>query len=90
MQQGRRKDRPGRWEAFAAAVCFFGGILAALVGSLLTAATWALGADLHPGLRAVGTILLVITIPLLIFAGYCLDWMERKVKSHSTKKFEGK
>jgi hypothetical protein len=66
------------WESVTAVLSFFGGILAGIFGSLLTASTWILGVDLHPGLRAGGTLLLVITIPLLIFAGYCLDWMERK------------
>lgn len=79
-----RKIRAWGWEAIAAILSFFGGILAALFGSLLTASTWVLGIELHPWLRASGTGLLVLTIPLLIFAGYCLDWMERKPKN-STK-----
>lgn len=68
-------------------LCFFGGILSALLGSVLTASTWIVGAELHPLLRGLGTALLVFTIPLLILAGYCLDWMEQKVKTHSKRKF---
>jgi hypothetical protein len=65
------------WEAVCAVCCFGAGIGAALVGSVLTAATWILGAPLHPWLRAIGTALLIATIPLLILAGYCMDWAER-------------
>ena len=65
---------------FCASCCFAGGIGAALVGSSLTATTWIIGAQAHPWLRGGGTALLIVTIPLLIFSGYCLDWMERKPK----------
>ena len=66
------------WEATGAVCCFVGGFGAALLGSVLTAMTWILGAQLHPWLRGWGTGLLIITIPLLIFSGYCMDWMERE------------
>ncbi|MGI8733024.1 MAG: hypothetical protein ACR2LM_06960 [Pyrinomonadaceae bacterium] len=63
------------WEAIGALCCFSGGIVAAIVGSTLTVLTWIIG--VHPWVRSVGTVLLVLTIPLLIFSGYCLDWMEQ-------------
>lgn len=72
------------WQAVGAVCCFGGGILAALIGSILTASTWILGIGLHPWLRGAGTALLIVTIPLLIFSGYCLDWMERKPKNQPT------
>ena len=62
-------------------------MVAALIGSVLTAITWFLGAAVHPWLHGAGTALLIATIPLLIFSGYCLDWSERKEASlepHST------
>lgn len=62
-------------------------MLAAFIGSVLTAITWFVGGALHPWLRGTGTALLIATIPLLIFSGYCLDWSERKEASlnlHST------
>jgi hypothetical protein len=62
-------------------------MLAALIGCVLTAITWFLGGALHPWLRGTGTTLLIATIPLLIFSGYCLDWSERKeasLKPHHT------
>lgn len=56
-------------------------MLGALVGSVLTAITWFVGSAVHPWLRGTGTALLIATIPLLIFSGYCLDWSERKEAS---------
>jgi hypothetical protein len=77
----RREIKPNLvpLEAAGAALCFVGGILAGLLGTLLSASAWILG-EHHPFLHALGTVLLVITIPLLIFAGYCMDWMERDTK----------
>src|SRR6266516_8068829 len=77
MSEGRTKHSVWTWEATGAVFSFVGGILAALFGGLLTASTWILGAEVHPWLRALGTALMISTIPLLIFAGCCLDWMER-------------
>ena len=61
-------------------------MLAALIGSVLTAITWFIGAGLHPWLRGTGTALLIATIPLLIFSGYCLDWAERDKNKASTQR----
>src|SRR6266550_7572960 len=77
MDKQRTKHAVWSWEATGALSCFVGGIGAALLGSVLTAMTWVFGAQLHPWLRGSGTALLIITIPLLIFSGYCMDWMER-------------
>src|SRR5262249_40308272 len=55
-----------------------GGILAGLLGSLLTAVCWFvkdIGA--HHALSIMGTTLLFMTIPLIIFGAYCMDWMEK-------------
>ncbi len=78
MNKQRTKHAVWSWEATGAICCFAGGIGAALLGSVLTASTWILGAELHPLLRGAGTGLLILTIPLLILAGYCMDWMERE------------
>lgn len=54
-----------------------GGIIAALFGSVLTAASWFTapeGVGLY--LKTIGTALLLSTIPLLIFGAFCLDWEE--------------
>ena len=79
--KGRIKRSLVTLEATAAVFCFGGGIFAGIVGSLLTASTWILDAEQHPWVRGVGTALLIATIPLLILAGYCLDWMEQGRKN---------
>jgi hypothetical protein len=81
----RERTNSGAWcWEITAACCFGGGIGAALIGSVFTAMTWFLGAALHPWLRGTGTALLIATIPLLIFSGYCLDWGEKR--KHSFKR----
>ena len=74
------EKRVRKWEATAGACCFIGGILAALMGSLLTAGEWIVGAPLHRWIHIAGTTLFIITIPLILFAGFCLDWAEREPK----------
>ena len=85
MDKQRTKHVVWSWEAAGAVCCFTGGIGAALVGSVLTAASWILGAQLHPWLHGLGAVLLIVTIPLLIFAGYCLDWEERGSQGASAR-----
>jgi hypothetical protein len=63
-----------------------GGVLAALMGSLLTAICWFvtdIGA--HHILSEMGTALLFVTIPLIIFGGYCMDWMEKSKPQQYSK-----
>ena len=63
--------------AAAAADSSAAGCWAEVIGSIFTAITWVLGAAAHPWVRGLGTAFLIVTIPLLILAGYCMDWMER-------------
>jgi hypothetical protein len=78
MNRQRTKNAVWSWEVTGAICCFVGGMSAALLGSALTASTWILGAEAHPWVRGFGTALLILTIPLLILAGYCMDWAEQK------------
>ena len=87
MDKQGTKNAVWSWEATTAFCCFTGGIGAALLGSVLTAASWILGAQLHPWLHGLGTALLIVTIPLLIFSGYCLDWAERKPKKRGAREY---
>ena len=48
------------------------------MGSLFTAYAWIVGAEIHPWIHTAGTALLIVTIPLILFAGFCLDWSERR------------
>jgi hypothetical protein len=55
-----------------------GGVVSGLFGAVLTAASWfVINAGARQLFSATGTALLVLTIPLMIFGGYCLDWMEK-------------
>jgi len=80
MNRQRTKNPVWSWEVIGAICCFAGGMSAALLGSVLTASTWILGAAAHPLVRGLGTALLILTIPLLILAGYCMDWAEEEPK----------
>jgi hypothetical protein len=85
MHTQRTKHVVWSWEA-GAFCCFTGGIGTALLGSVLTAITWILGAPQHAWLRGTGTALLIVTIPLLILAGYCMDWAERNPNKSNKRK----
>jgi hypothetical protein len=77
MRKAVNQKRVRKWEATSGVCCFVAGILAALLGSVLTASGWIIGVQLHPWIHAGGTALLIVTIPLILFAGFCLDWSER-------------
>ncbi len=69
----------GAWQASAAAVGLFGGLLAIVLGALdwafvgLCAPAGALGSFLD----AAGTILLILPLPLLALGASCLDLLEK-------------
>ena len=67
----------------AAVLGLFGGIIAPLVGSVLTAIAWFIG-DWHGfHLQRLGTVLLFMTIPLLLFGAHCLDLSDKEIKGAS-------
>ncbi len=74
------ENRVRKWEAWGGVCCFLGGILAALMGSLLSVGEWIVGAPLHRWIHVAGTALFIIAIPLILFAGFCLDWAQRPPK----------
>lgn len=87
----RIEDRAARknrsWYTFGAIVGLAGGIIAALIGSVLTAITWFTGTDaVSSFIHTLGTSLLFMTIPLLILGAHCLDRVEKEIeksrKSH--------
>lgn len=55
-----------------------GGVMVAVLGSLLTVAGW-LTADTGAKhrLSTAGTVLLCLTIPLIVLGACCLDWLEK-------------
>ena len=74
----RAGGNPWDWCSFGAAVGLGGGLIAVLVGSLLTVISWLTGTSSY--MQAIGTVLLFLTIPLLVIGAQCLDLMEKKQK----------
>ena len=72
-------------QALGAVGGLIGGMFSALFGAGLTAASWlTTNQGARQWLSAAGTALFFLTIPLLIFGGYCMDWMEKdKPQRHS-------
>lgn len=70
-----------RWANWGA-VCGLGlGIVSPLIGSILTAIAWFTGYEWHGlHLHRTGTVLFVLTIPLLAFGAHCLDLSDRQGK----------
>jgi hypothetical protein len=62
------------WEANVGIACFIAGLLTPLLGSLLTFIGWIVGAAIHPWIHIAATALFIVAIPLILFAGFCLDW----------------
>ena len=50
------------------------------MGGLLATVEWIAETSLHPWLHVASTTLFVIGIPLILFAGFCLDWAESPPK----------
>lgn len=79
------------WRALGAIVGLSGGIIAALMGALLTASTWFIGTGGSSSyIQMLGTILLFMTIPLLVFGAQCLDLTEKRKERERDFRFHGK
>ena len=82
-QAGIETQAPGeralkQAQVIGALVGLVGGVVAGLFGAVLTVASWfVINAGARHLFSTTGTVLLFLTIPLLIFSGYCLDWMEK-------------
>lgn len=70
------KNRSRDWCLFGAIAGLAGGIIAALFGSVFTALSWLSGAGAYT--KVIGTVLLVLTIPLLIIGAQCLDLLDKR------------
>jgi hypothetical protein len=67
------------WMAGGAVLGLGGGIVAPLIGSILTAIAWFTGPIWHGiSVERDGMLLLFVTIPLLIFGAHCLDLLDRQ------------
>ena len=83
MRQGTPRHDIKTWSGGGAVFGLVGGILAALLGSLLTAAAWVVGGEIQTWLHAFAASLLLSTIPLLALGAYCLDALEARTKRHA-------
>lgn len=64
------------WACIGVIVGLVGGTLLPLVGLVMIALAWLIG-DMDSILNKSGSMLLMTTIPLLIFGGYCLDTFDK-------------
>ena len=77
MEERITRDRIAR-ESMAAVACFAAAVLSIAIGFVFTTSLF-LDADLHPLLRDVGVVLLIVGIPILILGGHFMDLRERRV-----------
>ena len=61
-----------------AVVGLAGGLFAATSGAVFTVASWFVANEgVRQWLLTAGTVLFFLTIPLIIFGGFCMDWVEK-------------
>lgn len=72
------------WSRVGAFVGLAGGTSLPLTGLIMMAAAWLIG-DMDSILNKLGTMLLLTTVPLLIFGGFCMDIVE-KTENNPDKK----
>ena len=72
--------RVRRVEATAGVCCFVLGLVTPVLGGLLTVIEWMLGSPVHRWLHVAATAFFIAGIPLILFAGFCLDWSETERK----------
>ena len=77
------------WCSLGAAAGLGGGVVTALSGSVLTALSWFGGTASHPE-KVLGSVLLVLTIPLLIIGAQCLDALDEKKDRARETRFKEK
>lgn len=80
MRKVINQKRLRTWEKRGGICCFLAGLLAPLLGCLLAMIEWVVGAPAHPWLHVVSTALFVVAVPLILFAGFCLDWADQGQK----------
>ncbi|MDX2040198.1 MAG: hypothetical protein SF097_03070 [Acidobacteriota bacterium] len=60
------------------AIGLAGGVASGIFGATLMAAGWLAGNEAaRHWLSSAGSTLLLLTIPLIIFGAFCLDWLEK-------------
>lgn len=77
MRKVINQKRVRSLEETAGVWCLLAGLLAPLLAGLLTVSEWILGAAAPPWIHVAGMALWIVAIPLIVFAGFCLDWAEQ-------------
>jgi hypothetical protein len=85
IRDGRVSKTPWDVRSLGVVVGLAGGMVAFLFGSVFTAISWFTQAD--SVIKTMGTVLLFMTIPLLIFGAVCLDSLEKKKKMEKESRF---
>lgn len=86
----RSRSRVWDWRSLGAVCGLAGGVIAALLGSLLTAGSWFTSSGGNSFIHTLGALLLFLTIPLLCLGAHCLDLMEKRKDSLRESRFNGK
>lgn len=77
MFKTKLTNQPSLWYSGAALACFVVAVVAGAVGCFLTTASL-VNAQHHPTLHAIGLVSLIISLPIFILGGHCLDLNDRK------------
>jgi hypothetical protein len=73
------RRNPWTWQSLGAVSGLAGGILAPVLGSLLTVVRWLISVQRASSyLDRLSVVLFALTIPLLALAAHCLDLLEAK------------
>ena len=81
MRRTINQKRLRTWEERGGVFCLLAGLLAPLLGILLTVIEWMFTGAGHSWMHIAATALFIVAIPLILFAGFCLDWAERGQKN---------
>lgn len=69
---------PSPWKIVGSVFGLFGGLMAPIIGSVLTIVSWFADSVWHGlSLHLIGTFLFVISFPLLLLGTHCLDLLDK-------------
>lgn len=73
------KCDPAEWEPWAACMCFVAAVVSILIGVVLTT-RWLFDDHIHPLLHGIGSVLLIVGIPMVILGGHFMDLSDKKAE----------
>lgn len=73
-------------QVLGAAFGLVGGIFSTTTGAVFTVASWFVANDgVRRWLSSAGTVMFLLTIPLIIFGAFCMDWVEKNRTQRGSK-----